>query len=311
MSLHGYRLRKCLDGAFGWITQNLELFHPFLNETEGGEPDLYRSKALCELGLMCMLYYRCTEEALDPRVQNFVSFIHDIWQQPAYQDRGVRNLETFRLYTMIYVNLLRCGAVESSYSEIIQRFLEQGYVTAVELVPMRVLDFRHMLDSGGFRHNLQSYDDIYQATLLAKTPPLVYFTDSDVYDITHTLFYVTDFGSQPASVLPKEQIPTVQWMIGALLGVYLRRRNWDIVGELLLNCLCLRWYPPIVFDVAWDSLLQAQLPDGSTPGPLFSQEERQKLDEAEQRAYDFKHNYHTTLVCAITCFLSDPWVTSR
>ncbi|MGI0014511.1 MAG: DUF6895 family protein, partial [Nitrososphaera sp.] len=197
------------------------------------------------------------------------------------------------------------------YHEIIQHILDQGYTTAVEDVPFRVMDLRHMLDSGGFKHNFPSYDHLYQQTLLAKTPPLLYLTDADVYSITHTLFYLADFGFRPIEAIPGEQLPTVCWIIGALLGIYLRSSNWDLVGELLLACRCLRWPPPFVFDTAWDALLDAQLPDGSIPGPEFLKEEMQKLNELERRTYCFEKNYHTTLVSALACFLSAEWITNR
>jgi hypothetical protein len=308
MSFNLYRLRKLVDGAFDWFVYNLEMFNPFSNETNGTGPDLYRSKAMLELAIMCMYYHQCVEESRDPRVEYFISFVHDIWQRPEYQERVVRNPDKFRLYVMTYIALLRCSSVDRSYCEIIQRILDQGYVIAIENIPFRVLETRLMLDSCGFRHNLPPYEYLYQETLLAKAPPLLYLADDDVYAITHTLFYLTDFGLHPITVLPVEHLPTVRWMISTLLGIYLCQRNWDLVGELLLNCRCLGWAPPLVFDVAWDSLLNAQLPDGSVPGPKYSKEKQQQLNGLEQRNYCFRSNYHTTLVAALACFLSDQWI---
>src|SRR4051812_18618942 len=235
--------------------RNLEFFNPFSSETDSTGPDMYGTKALCELVLMCMLYRQCMKESPDPRVLNFISFAHSIWQRPDYQERGARNLETFRAYAMIYINLLRSDAVDSSYCEIIQRTLDQRYVTAVELVPSRVMEFRHALDSVGLKHNLPGYEDLYRTSLLAQTPPLVYFTNGDAYAVTHTLFYLTDFGLRPITAIPEQQLPTICWMVSTLLGIYLREKNWDIVGELILNCRGLHWAPPFVFESAWDSLL--------------------------------------------------------
>ncbi len=304
MTLNLHRSRRFLDNAFGWIMHNLELFNPFPNMIEVTGPDTSLNKALVELGLMCMLYRRCIEGNSDPRIENFISFIHDIWQRPDYQERAVRNPEAFRFYVMVNNTLLHSGTIESSYHEIIQRILDQGYVTATEATPMQVLDLHLMLDTGGFRHNLPSYDNLYQATFLAKMPPLLYFTNEDVYCITHTLFYLTDFSFHPVSAIPAVQLPAVCWTIGTLLGIYLRHRHWDLVGELLLNCECLRWSPPFIFESAWHSLLDAQLPDGSIPGPGFSNEKMQQLNELERKTYCFEQNYHTTLVGALACFLT-------
>jgi hypothetical protein len=255
-----------------------------------------------------MLYHRSVEKNRDSRINSFILFVHNIWRRPVYQERVVRNQESLRLYAMIYINLLLCDAVDRSFCEIIQRVLDQGYATSVENVPFRAIDIRHMLDSVGFKHNLPSYDFLYQQTLLAKVPPILYLADLDVYTITHTLFYLSDFGFHSISAIPDEQIPTICWMAGSLLGLYLRQKNWDLVSELLLCCRCLRWPPPVVFDAAWKSLLDAQLPDGSIPGPHFSEEEMKKLDGLERSKYCFEKNYHTTLVSALTCFLSDQWL---
>ena len=287
------RLRELVDGAFNWFVHNLELFDPFKLSIE---PDIFYSKPLLELACTCMFYERCIQTDRDPRVRQFISFIHDVWQRPEYRERLVRNPEMLRMYGMTCIALVHCGAGEHSYHEIFQRVLDQGYATAVEEVPYRCLDLRNMLDCGGFRHNLPSYISLYQKTLLAATPPLLYLTTEDVYSITHTLFYLSDFGACSVDAILEEQLPTVRWMIGALLGIFLRLRNWDLVAELLICCRCLRWSPPSVFEAAWEGLLDAQFPDGSVPGPTFSKDKMQQLSESEQRTYYVKQNYHTTLV---------------
>jgi hypothetical protein len=207
-------------------------------------------------------------------------------------------------------SLLRCGIADRSYHEILQRILDEGYALSVEEVPNRAIDFRHMLDCADLKHNLPSYTCLYQATLLAKAPPLLYLTDEDVYSITHTLFYLADFGFRRFTAIPDEHLPTVRWLIGTLIGIYLRQRNWDLVAELLLNCRCLHWFPPLIYDCAWDALLAAQLKDGSVPGPEFSEEEMYQLNELDQRSYGFKKNYHTTIVSAWAAFLSDQHITN-
>lgn len=284
---------------------HLDLFDPF---ADGPEPDDFRSKMLLELISMCMYYRRCVGANYDPRVPNFVSFVHDVWQQPTFRERVWRYPERLRLYGMTYISLLQCGTGERSYREVIQRIVDQGYATGVELVPFRGLDLRHMLDSGGFKHDIPSYAHLYQQTLLAKSPPLLYATDYDVYCITHTLYYLADFGFRPIDVIPEEQLSTVRWIVGTLLGMYLRSKNWDLVAELLLACRCLRWAPRVVFDAAWDALLDAQAPDGSLSGPNFSEEEMRQLNQSEQRNYHFEQNYHTTLVGALAAFLSNEWI---
>jgi hypothetical protein len=96
----------------------------------------------------------------------------------------------------------------------------------------------------------------------------------------------------------------VRWMIETLLGVYLRHKHWDLVGELLLACQCLHWFPEIIFETAWETVLQSQLPDGSIPGPRFSVEQLSSMDSVQKRDYCFEQNYHTTIVNAMAGFLA-------
>jgi hypothetical protein len=298
------QLNQFYQNAFRWLDQNIDLFDPLKNENGSTSLYLYQTKALGELGLLCMLYHRCSDGILEPTVERFLSFIYSAWQRPAYQENIVRRPEYFQIYAMIYIVLQQCKIINDSYKGIIQRTLDQGYITATETTPMRLLDRRHLLDCGKFNHNLPSYEELYKNTLLAKNPPLFYLTDADVYAITHTLFYLTDFGRASAPMLAGEHLSTIQWIIETLLGVYLRRKHWDLVGELLLCCLCIHWYPDIIFTLAWEALMKNQLPDGSIPGPRFSEEQASKKEGAQRKQYCFEQNYHTTIVCSITCFLN-------
>ncbi|HTK06687.1 MAG TPA: hypothetical protein VL485_05940 [Ktedonobacteraceae bacterium] len=289
--------------AFSWIDQHRDLFNPLQNEREENTANLYQTKALGELGLLCLLYQRYSVGDRESEIERSLQLIHTIWQHADYHERIVRRPEYFQLHTMIYVVLQQCAVIDDTYKAVIQQVLDQNYVIATETTPMRLLDRRHMLDCGTFHHSLPSYQELYKQTLLAHEPPAVYLTDTDVYAITHTLFYITDFGRSTTSVIAGDHLLAVHWLIEILLGVYLRRRNWDLVGELLLDCYCLHWYPDIIFTVAWECLLEAQFPNGSIPGPRFSVEQLAQMQDSQQVRYCFEQNYHTTIVNAITSFL--------
>lgn len=289
--------------ALAWIDHHLEAFNPLTSERDSSALTIYQTKALGELALLCMLSARHTRGKPEPTIERFLRFIHAIWQRPQFQEKIYRQPTYFYLYLMLYVVLRQSHFIDDSAQEMIQRAIDQGYVTAVETTPMRLLDRRHMLDAGQFQHTLPSYEELYAQTLLAQASPPFYYTDTDAYAITHTLFYLTDFGKRSTPALSGEHRSTVHWLIETLLGLYLYRKHWDLVGELLLDCYCLHRYPDILVPIAWEAVWRAQLPDGSIPGPRFSAPRLEQMDDEQGKQYCFEQNYHTTLVHAITSFL--------
>ncbi|HEY7415346.1 MAG TPA: hypothetical protein VH593_09150, partial [Ktedonobacteraceae bacterium] len=201
MPIHMQSLCSYYKKAFRWIDRYKNLFDPLDHEWEKDTPDIYQTKALGELGLLCLLYHRYDREMKENEVKGFLHLIFDVWQHAEYRERIVRRPEYFQLHVMVYITLQQCGMIDTSYKGIIQQVIDQRYVTETETTAMRLLDRRHMLDSGQFSHSLPSYEELYKNTILAKEPSLIYLTDTDVYAITHTLFYLTDFGRRNASVL--------------------------------------------------------------------------------------------------------------
>jgi hypothetical protein len=308
MSIPSQQLRVFSAHALDWIGQNLPLFDPLIAKVDNQPASIYHTKAMGELGLLCLLCYRYREGASDMHIERFLDFIQRIWMQPAYKERIARNPAYFQIYAMTYVVLRQCRRIDDTDQAYIQRILEQGYVMATETTAMRLLDRRHMLDAGNFYHRLPSYEDLYERTLLAQTPSAIYLTDMDVYAITHTLFYFTDFGRYATDTWDHLHLHAVQWTIKTLLGVYTRHQHWDLVAELLLCCHCLHWQPAVVFTLVWERLMAAQLSDGALPGPRYSATCSAELAEKEKQDYCFEQNYHTTIVGAMAGFLISQWL---
>lgn len=293
------RMAKC---SSNWINHNLYEFNPFRNASE---IDPLRSKAVAELAFMCMYYTRCKNINQDECIRKCIIFLLDIVNKPLYREKLIRSPALLTLYGTVYVALRKCGFEDPDLREMFQSVLDQGYATKIERIDFRKMDLHYLLDCGDFEHDLQPIENLYNETILSKKPQILYLRDSDVYSITHTLFYLTDFGDRPIPLSLQDQVEDVRWLVAALLGLYLRENNWDLVSELLLCCLCLHWRPPIIYEVAWEGLMHNQNADGSIPGPSFSSEHLNKLNEKERTSYCFEQNYHTTLVTLMACFLTE------
>jgi len=292
------QMGKC---NINWINNNLYEFNPFKNASK---IDPLRSKAVVELSFMCMYYNRCRNVNRDESIQKCIDFLLDIVNKPIYREKLIRSPALLPLYGTVYVALRKCGFDDLYLRGMFQSVLDQGYATKVERIGFRKMDLCYLLDCGDFENDLRPIENLYKETILSKKPPILYLLDSDVYSITHTLFYITDFGDRPIPFSLQDQLEEVRWLVATLLGLYLRENNWDIVGELLLCCICLHWRPPIIYEVAWEGIMHNQNADGSISGPSFSSEHLNKLNEKERASYCFEQNYHTTLVALMACFLT-------
>jgi Domain of unknown function (DUF6895) len=295
------RNEMMVDRALSWVDHHLDLFQA-ANSPEG----LIHTalKPLVELSMLCLLLRRNAETPSDARIRRMLEASSRMWETHFGCDRLVRNPAAFRLYSMWHESLVQSGALPAENRHVIQAVVDHGYVTATEEVGFRDLDLRHLLDLGGYRHRLPSYRALYRQTVLGRGGPPLAFNQMDAYSVTHTLFYLTDFGARPIDAIPERQLPYVHWIVQTLLGQYLLLEDWDIVAELLLSAACLRWKPPdALYDAAWNGLLGAQRDDGAIPSRSFAEDSWTALPEPERRAYGFEHSYHTTLVGAMAGFI--------
>jgi hypothetical protein len=294
------RTETMVDRALSWAGHHLDLFQA-TGSPDGLTPAAL--KPLVELSMLCMLGCRNAGCHADPRIRGMLTASAAVWERHHGCDRLVRNPNAFRLYSMWHESLVQAGALPADDRHVIQAVVDHGYVTATEEVGFRDLDLRHLLDLGGYRHQLPSYRSLYRQTVLGRGGPPLSFNPMDAYSVTHTIFYLSDFGARPIDAIPERELPQVHWVVQTLLGQYLVMEDWDIVAELLLTASCLRWKPPdSLYTAAWNGLLSAQRADGSIPSRSFEEDSLAALPDVERRAYAFEHSYHTTLVAAIAGF---------
>lgn len=107
------------------------------------------------------------------------------------------------------------------------------------------------------------------------------------YDITHTVFHLTNWGEHPSAVSP---------LIAGYLSLYLPAwiddwaaiGHWDLLGELLVVDACLP--RPALDAEVWERYAAAQAPDGAMPV-------RRSMPISD-RAEIFDRVHHPTLVAA-------------
>ncbi len=244
-----------------------------------------------------MILRRCEGKGLCScnQIQDIVAFIHKVSANPTLTTGVCRWGEAIVPTAILAVSLDGFGiSMADGQHALLQRSIEYTNSCTIERVPYRMLELRHTLDAGGFHHKLPSYKELWSRTLLAHLPNIVFLSDDDVYSITHTLFYTTDFASHRIEFLSAHDIDRIKQMLSSLLGLYIRRQNLDLVGELLAAERCLGIISRYSV-IGWQTIADAQHLDGRVDGPQLRNDEK----ASQEAARLFDCCYHTTLVAAL------------
>jgi hypothetical protein len=196
---------------------------------------------------------------------------------------------------------LRATGYRSPYDEETLRRLERwGYPAASEVVPYRLLDRHYFLWKSGCLRREPRWAELYRATLLGHDVRLAYIDREGAYSVTHTLFYLADFGKRPIP-LPPEEVARVTMIVECLLIHYWRVAHWDLVGELLISLNCLDARDTPISRGAARAFARAQLPDGAVPAQRPDVASAHPAEEDEGDMRHFRACYHTTLVNMLYC----------
>ncbi len=113
------------------------------------------------------------------------------------------------------------------------------------------------------------------------------------YDITHTVFHLTDWGERPDG-LPEPVAEYLATWLPVWIDDWLDLERWDLLGELLVVDACLP--RPTLDEPAWRAFAAAQQPDGAMPAV------RTMPDGDPDTVFDMV--YHPTLVAAFASVLA-------
>ena len=293
------------EGALRWIGSNLECFDPIPAEGERNDPQTY--KAFIELALLVWRLRREPRTAGKPELERLLQFVAEIFAFDPFRERLIRLDDLFVTYVLLYGALREAGRIDDDREQQrLQRFVDGSTVQVAERPAHRVLEVRHVLDVAGLRHDLPSFKALAARTILARPIGLVRSTEQDAYAITHDLFYLSDWGCSPVRGLSETMLARTRRTVEDMLGMYVYARQLDLVGELLLATQFLDDTATDFYRCGWDALHDAQVADGSVPGPGFDPEEAEVRAEEERRDYVFEECYHPTLVAALAGALCSP-----
>ncbi|MGW7586701.1 DUF6895 family protein [Kitasatospora sp. NPDC054768] len=111
---------------------------------------------------------------------------------------------------------------------------------------------------------------------------------STAYQVTHTVFHLTDWGARPQD-LPEPMRDYLHDWLPVWLDIWLEIGEWDLVGELLIVDSCIG--EPITGRSGWEALASVQRADGLVP------RDNEPIEDDEELA--IRAHEHTAVVAVV------------
>ncbi|MGW4895773.1 DUF6895 family protein [Kitasatospora sp. NPDC004240] len=186
-----------------------------------------------------------------------------------------------------YAHFVRAGQRHPAMDELLASLARLRAARAVEHLPNRRLAVANARRTVGLGEGID-WPTLTAATWLGATPEPWALDWSTGYDITHTVFHVTDWGARPDE-LPEPLYEHLRAWLPAWIDVWLETGQWDLVGELLAVDSCIG--EPAADPAAWAALADAQHEDGLLP------RDTEPVDDDPARA--FTDHEHTAVVAVV------------
>lgn len=301
--------------GLGWLERNRDGFAL----PAGREPELFHLKALGELAAVVEVLHRRRdlEAGLRERLHALLEFA---WGQLGQGEVLARFLEARPLVVLgtTYAVFERLGWRHEATRQRLGELARTGYrvsaatraaplsrpVVENPVVAQYGLDGVVVLCLGlGLAWDVLALPTVWQRarlypnTWLAKRPPAAELSVPEAYSLTHTVFFMTDWGADPPG-LPAEERAYLADRVPRWMEGFRARAHFDLYAELAAGLCCAGEAAP---PEAEPVLRGAQEEGGAVPGPAGRVAERTRgIEDPARRA--FISAYHTTLAAMLASF---------
>lgn len=287
-------------GAIGWLLDNLDFFDPFSARSEGSPHG--KVKAALELALLRHCWARRAPD--DERLAEIAALVRRLWQLPDFQHLITSQPAHGSAYRLIYTALPPEDIDPELRNSVLAQLGADGYLTSAGKSSYLCLETRFYADKAGARHALDSYEKLIEQSIFVELPTAMPVTIQEAYTITHTSFYLSDFGRKRPDLAP-ETLERAIDLSGRMLDYCVAQDMWDLTAEFLITLFNLGDDPLNSASGAAGlaCLARAQLPNGAIPGRSAKQMPAESASPGE-----FFHKvYHTTLaVILMSMIISSP-----
>jgi hypothetical protein len=282
-------LHRVGDQALAWLDAHREYFRLTDEDRATGRGIVERLKPVGELAVNMRVLAR--EGVAGSRQHDIsVRLLDHVWRD--LLDGGNLLAELQRQEPLspvpleIYAGLYELGHRHPGLESAIDLARGTASWQALEMVPNRRLG---LLNAERMIGRVPGGDPgkVLAATWLGRMPEPWTVQLHIAYDITHTVFHLTDWGAAPDRIPPRVADYLARYL-PAWTADWAELEHWDLLGELLVVDACL---PRPVLDAGmWELYAAAQAPDGAMPV--------QGAMPAGERAEVFDQVHHPTLVAA-------------
>lgn len=288
-------------GALDWLGGNLDHFDPFSPSARSATHG--KAKAALELALLCHCWGRLAATQ-DKRLAKATGLVRMLWQHPHFPRLFHVHPEYASSYGLIYLALAPDGIDDTACRARLTP-LAPGFLSPQGKSPYHRLEIRYYADKAGIRHTMEPYAELIGQSRLFTVPSAARenstpLTTGEAYALTHTSFYLGDFGrtSPGLSVLA---LARARDLVSRMLTHCVRHERWDLAAELVLTQFILGVEPLCTPTgaAAVECLVRAQRPDGAIPGRSAA---LRAAASAPPREF-FRKAYHTTLVTALMALI--------
>ena len=296
-----YNLRQRVGTrAIAWFDSQLITWSPSYDRDE---PNELSQTALAEIALLVLtLQRRCTRQFdRHPSLKLWLDYLFKSYSRPGFHQyifHGHRL--AFIGHLIIWLTLSRNHYRLPVSREQIQRLVAGGDRTSIVARPLyRVMELRYFLDIGRFRHDLPSWGSLFRTGSSFAFLDLPGVEPLDIYAVTHTIFYLTDFGRHIPRFIPPDTLSRLNNSLQDLIIRMIHQHHWDLLAELLLAVHCISSNLTQVLGAGWRELAQAQDKSGAiNEGPSAS-----ASYFGSELGEGFLPLYHRSLTAAMAAFL--------
>jgi hypothetical protein len=287
------------EGAMHWLGRNLRFFDPF--SPASPLPENRRVKAALELAIVCHAWEKLKPATGLDLLGEAKALLRTSLPRPEFplliDAHGGAYADSQRL---VYAALAPGGIRDDLRGAALARLKASGYLSPAGKSPYLRLETRYYADKAGAEHGMESYQDLAGKSLLAR-PPAPPVSLGDAYTITHTAFYLSDYGSWDP-YLPGDVRERGQRFTCSVLASSARQDLWDLTGELVITLACLGGDPLATpcGQAGIRCLSLAQLDNGAIPGRSAALRAQPSLSQAQF----FRKAYHTTLVTILVFLIA-------